>query len=249
MIYNCQNPSVKIVSVEHMTWTDGFFNISPREYSALAFRIKGNAQITVDTKKYYVTVNDVLYLPQNMPYTAEYTDTEIIVIHFLTESDDTLPQVYSVANSEQIYKAFLNAYTIWKNKLPGYEAYTMSQLYYILGQICEKEAAVILPESFIKAVSYININFKRPGLTVDEICRNSCISATGIRQLFRQHYKKTPVEYITELRLEYARALISCGTSVEKASFESGFNDPKYFARIVKKNYSCTPRELKKYGK
>ena len=43
--------------------------------------------------------------------------------------------------------------------------------------------------------------------------------------------------------------LITCGVSVETAAEQSGFNDSKYFARVVKKYYHCTPRELKHHGK
>ena len=81
------------------------------------------------------------------------------------------------------------------------------------------------------------------------ICTEAGIGATQFRQLFKKYYQKTPMEYITSLRLEYARSLISNGVPVEKASFESGFNDSKYFARVVKKYFGCTPRELKTYGK
>jgi AraC-like DNA-binding protein len=37
--------------------------------------------------------------------------------------------------------------------------------------------------------------------------------------------------------------------TIEDAACESGFNDPKYFARVVKKHFGCTPRDLKLYGK
>ena len=40
-------------------------------------------------------------------------------------------------------------------------------------------------------------------------------------------------------------AIISCGTTIEQAAEKSGFNDSKYFARVVKKRFNCTPRELK----
>lgn len=67
--------------------------------------------------------------------------------------------------------------------------------------------------------------------------------------LFQKYYDKTPIEYITQLRLEHARNLIACGMVIEQAAEKSGFNDSKYFARVVKKYLGCTPRELKNYGK
>lgn len=249
MIYDCDNAIVKIVGVENVKWNKGIFNVSPREYSALAFRIKGTATITVGNDSYFVNENDILYLPQNIAYTAEYTDTEMLVIHFQTEVSDVAPQVFSISNEQKIYKSFLTAHTIWQNKAPGYEAFVLSKLYDILGVLCEIQTKVNLPDYFLKAVSYINTSFKSSSINIEDICKRTGISATYLRVLFKKYYQKSPMEYITNLRLENARNLISCGFSVENAALESGFNDSKYFARVVKKYFGCTPRELRIYGK
>ena len=249
MIYQCKNPVTKIVGVARMQWKESRFQAAPRSFSALAFKVAGTATMTVNGQKYSIGTNDILYLPQGLGYSEECTDTEIVVIHFQAAMDDPAPEVYSFANTEQIYKAFLSAQILWQNKAPGYEAYVQSQLYYIFGKLCESDARVKLPESFLKTLSYMNANYTDSTLSIGKICTHSGISATGLRTLFKQHYGKTPVEYLTNLRLEYARNLIACGVSVETAAEQSGFNDSKYFARVVKKYFHCTPRELKLHGK
>lgn len=249
MLFDANNPILEIVSVAHMRWKGGVFQVNPRAHSAIAFRISGDAQIFTREQECYVNSNDILYLPQRMGYTAEYTDTEMIVIHFVTLRDDDRIQVYSFENGEQIYKLFLRALDIWKSKRPGFAVNTMAQLYLILGSILEHRAESDVPQSFLKAISYINANYKDNSIHVSAICAQVGMGETVFRQLFRKHYQKSPVEYITDLRLENARNLISGGMSVEDAAYESGFNDPKYFARVVKKRLQCTPRELKHYGK
>lgn len=249
MLYDGNNPILQIVGVEHMCWRGGVFNVRPRNYSALAFRISGNATITVGGKEYYIHSNNILYMPQNIAYKAEYTDTEMLVIHFVTLKNDSDVEVYSLQNVEQIYKLFLSTLGIWKNKEPGFHVYALSQLYMILGVILEKSTKTNLPQHFLDAISFINSNYRNSTLSADSICKNAGISATVLRALFQKYYQKTPTEYITQLRLEYARSLISCGVPIEQAAEKSGFNDPKYFARVVKKHLLCTPRELKSYGK
>lgn len=123
------------------------------------------------------------------------------------------------------------------------------QLYDILGQICVQKPKEKLPDCIAKAIAYINANFKNNTICIDDICREAGVSATYLRTLFQKHFGKRPTEYIINLRLEHARNLIACGTSVKEAAFESGFNDPKYFARVVKKHFHCTPGELQLYGK
>ena len=249
MIYNCQNPIVSITGVEHMQWSAGNFFVEPRAHSAIAFRIRGDATITVDGKAYFVDSGDILYLPQGLAYQAQYSDTEMIAIHFLTQRNDTAPQVFSPSNPQQVYKAFLTSHSIWKNKTPGYTAYCVAQLYNILGQLCQQDTVNKLPEYFLRAVSYIHDHFTDHEVSIPVVCKIAGISATYLRSLFSQHYGKSPMRYIGELRLEYARNLLSCGKSVEDAAAESGFADPKYFARVVKSHFGCTPSQLRNYGK
>lgn len=249
MIYESANPVMDVICVEKMQWAGGTFKIAPRPYSALAFRIKGTAAITVSGKQYFIKSNDILYLPQGVAYHAEYSDTEILVIHFKTAVNDDFPEVYSCANAESVYRAFLSAHILWKEKKVGYKAYVYSQLYYIFGKLLEEADLNQMPPVFLRAVSYINGNYTDNTLTIEKICKESGIGATNLRTLFQKHYHKAPIEYITQLRLEHARNLIACGMNIEHAAERSGFNDPKYFARVVKNHFHCTPRELKSYGK
>ncbi len=249
MICECKNGIMQMVGVEHVLWKAGSFEIAPREYAALTFRISGSAKIKVDKKTYSVNANEVLYLPQGVAYTAEYSDTEILAIHFVTDKNDTVPEIYSLTNTEQIYQAFLKANILWKSKEPGFVPYVMAQIYQILGLLSKNEISGKMPEYFVSAVSFINSGYTDSTLCSEKICKNAGISPTTLRLLFGKYYQKTPTEYITALRLEHARGLISCGMPIEQAAEKSGFNDSKYFARVVKKYYLCTPRELKLYGR
>lgn len=249
MLYDNDNPITQLIGVERMNWTGGKFRISPRPFSALAFRISGTAAITVGGQEYHVGPGEILYLPQKLAYTANYADTEMLVIHFTTAFDDVAPQVCTVSDPEKLHRTFLRAHTLWQDKRPGYGFFVMAQVYHILGQLSEDAAVQSLPGGFLKAVSYINANFRSNSLTVPQVCRSAGISATAFRAFFKRQYQQTPVGYITDLRLEHARNLISGGMSIEDAALESGFNDSKYFARIVKKRLGCTPSKLRTYGK
>jgi len=249
MLYEGNNALLYIESVEHLSSVAGTFHVAPRPYSSLTFRIKGTASVCVGDQTYSVNTNDIMYLPQNLEYTATYTETEMIAFHFVTARDDKEAEVYSFENGENIYKAFLLASELWEKKKSGFNIYAMSALYSVLGMICEKETRTQLPPHFLRAVSIMNSSYRNSRINVEDICTHAGISSTTFRQLFKKHYHKTPIEYIIDLRIEHARSLISSGMPVEAAAYESGFNDPKYFARTVKKRFGCTPRTFKTYGK
>ena len=249
MLYEGNNPILRVENVENLTSSPGTYTVAPRPYSSLSFRIKGTAQIQAAGKSYTVDTNDILYLPQNLAYTAHYTETEMITFHFVTERNEEEIQVFSFENGEKIYKTFLQAREIWQAKAPGYSLQAMSALYAILGIICQKVTHAQLPPHFLRAVSRLNSDYTNSHLNVGEICADAGIAQSRFRQLFKLHYGKTPVDYLTDLRIEHARSRIASGMSVEAAAFESGFNDPKYFARAVKKRFGCTPKSFKSYGK
>lgn len=105
-MYDGDNAVLRIVGVEHMYWQDGEYEVEAHEYSVLAFRIKGTAAIESGAKEYFVNTNEILYLPQNMSYTARYTDTEIIVIHFITQRDDSYIKTFAFI----VVKRYINCF-------------------------------------------------------------------------------------------------------------------------------------------
>lgn len=249
MLYEGNNPILRVENVEFLTASPGTYTVAPRPYSSLSFRIRGTARLETEAGEAAVDTNDILYLPQGLAYTARYTETEMITFHFVTEQNDGEIQVFSFENGEKIYKAFLQAAELWKTRAPGFPLYAMSALYAVLGLICQKETSAQLPPHFLRAVSILNGGYTNGRLNLGEVCAQAGIAQSRFRQLFRLHYGKTPVDYLTELRIEHARSCIAGGMSVEAAAEASGFNDPKYFARTVKKRFGCTPSSFKTYGK
>ena len=249
MLYECNNPIINLVSVAHLSWKGEHCKVKGRPYSALAFRVKGEGRFICNKKDFIVTTNDILYLPQGVSYEAEYTDTEMYVIHFLTAYNDKEPEVFTPQNLNEIYSLFLKINTVWYNKEVGFKAEINSLIYKILSLIGKSLAENTMPKYFLRAVTFVNENFTDSSLNIEKICRYSGCGETQLRKLFNEYYNKTPIGYITDLRLDFARNLITENVSVEQAALLSGFNDPKYFARVVKRKFNCRPKDLKLFGK
>lgn len=244
MLYTCGNPITEMLLVGHFAWQARSLAVSARPYCALAFRISGGGSLHCGGKSYTLCAGDVLYMPQNLSYSHEYTDTDLLLFHFVTGKNDPEPEVYHLKNPEEIGRQFQKAVAIWEQKETGYMGKCMSIFYKIMGMLAENQALTNLPIHFTQAVSLLNQQFCRSDLRIGDICKQAAISETVFRQLFKQHFGKTPVEYLTELRLENARSLLAEGCCVEYAALESGFSDPKYFSRVVRKKLGLTPRHL-----
>lgn len=248
MIYDGDNPISRLVNAEYLSWQPGQFSVKPRQVCALAFRLEGSADMLCAGKRYFIQAGDILYMPQGLGYEVSYSETQMIAFHFVTQRDDPAPQVFSVQDRSRVHGLFMKAAELWKQKEPGYTDFCMAALYEVLGVLCREQHTVELPAHFQKAVTYIHGHF-RESLTISSLCRKAHISPTAFRKCFDTYYHTTPTAYVRQLRLEYARNLIAGGMPVEQAAMECGIPDSKYFARLVKRTYGCTPRQLYLHGK
>ena len=68
-----------------------------------------------------------------------------------------------------------------------------------------------------------------------------------IRTLFKSATGKTPLRYLTDIRLAHAKNMFSLNPKekVSRVALASGFSDPLYFTRAYKKRYGVSPTKQK----
>lgn len=108
----------------------------------------------------------------------------------------------------------------------------------------EKQASSLVSQ----ASAYIESNFSKE-ITLDEVSREVNISPYYFSKLFKEEKGVNFVEYLTQIRIEYAKSLlVKPSYSVKEVCLESGYSDPNYFSRIFKKYTGCTPSEFREGG-
>ena len=105
----------------------------------------------------------------------------------------------------------------------------------------EKESVSIVEN----AKKYIDENFQKD-VSLDDVSRIVDISPFYFSKLFKQEVGKNFIEYLTEVRLRNARALLNNPQySIKEVCVMSGYSDPNYFSRIFKKYEGVTPSEYR----
>ncbi|MET6996013.1 AraC family transcriptional regulator [Chitinophaga defluvii] len=100
-------------------------------------------------------------------------------------------------------------------------------------------------DRFSKVTEYIMRNFDRD-ITLPEIAGLANMALTTFCNFFKEHYRVTFVEYLTNVRIGYACKLISeKDQSIAEVAYECGFNNLANFNRQFKKLKKMTPREYK----
>jgi len=95
-------------------------------------------------------------------------------------------------------------------------------------------------------ISYVQQNFKEK-ISLKEFGEQFHLSEKYISRYFKEHFHITLSQYITHLRLEYAKQLLQdTDTPVTEIAMQSGYQNVSYFIRSFKKAYGVSPLKYKK---
>lgn len=97
-----------------------------------------------------------------------------------------------------------------------------------------------------ETMAYIEKNYTNH-ITLDSLIEISHFSKRHLIRLFKQIYNTTPIDYILELRLKHACALLHQNNkSIKEIAMDSGFNDINYFSKFFRKKYGASPKKYLK---
>ncbi|MBN2657546.1 MAG: response regulator [Spirochaetales bacterium] len=96
-----------------------------------------------------------------------------------------------------------------------------------------------------KACRYIEENYSRE-IGLEDTAAFCNLSTFYFSKIFKEHKKKNFINYLTDLRIDEAKRLLS-GTdlTMKEISDRVGYNDPNYFARVFRRVENCSPRSFR----
>lgn len=241
---------VKILTVRKLAWNNTDADVSPRKFSALSLRIKGDAALSAAGETVCPQTGDILFVPENLGYYVKSEAEEIYVIHFKSNSKfDEKIELFPKPDFAKLSKLFSLCYEIWNKKEQGYYFKTLSVFYNIIEILSKSSVKELYDETYLKlmpAMDYLKTHFNKHDLSVITLANLVNISDTHFRKLFFEIYHTTPKKYINDMRISYAKELIeSKYYTLSEVSEMAGFNDVKYFYTVFKKYANMQPTAFK----
>ena len=241
---------VKILTVQKLEWSKTDADVSPRKFSALSLRMKGNATLCASKEMVRPQTGDILFVPENLGYYVKSDAEEIYVIHFKSNSEfDKKIELFSNTDFSKVSRLFSLCYEIWNKKEQGYYFKTLSVFYNIIEILSKSSAKELYDETYLKikpAIDYLKTHFNKHDLSVLTLANIVNMSDTYFRKLFFEIYHTTPKIYINGMRISYAKELIeSKYYSLSQVSELAGFCDTKYFYTVFKKYADMKPTAFK----
>ena len=97
--------------------------------------------------------------------------------------------------------------------------------------------------AFAGSIYFINNNFYRP-IKVEELATLANLSYRRYTEQFKRSTGKTVTQYLSEIRVEYAKRIMLETEDIMYAALESGFGDLAHFYRVFKKTTGSTPKRF-----
>ncbi|MBR2764380.1 MAG: helix-turn-helix domain-containing protein [Blautia sp.] len=100
------------------------------------------------------------------------------------------------------------------------------------------------------AEAYVRENYCDPNISLISVAKHAGMSAAHFSTVFSQHEGRTFISYLTSLRMERAKELLtSTNARLADIALEIGYNEPNYFSHVFRKTVGITPKEYRNGGR
>lgn len=233
-----------------------------RDHFLIHFVLSGKGKYVCEGKEYDLKAGDMFLIKpsQIVSYIADENDPwEYYWVGFNgTYAQKTVANlpfsenspVYTPKDFEDC-KSFL--YEIFAHSGNSISSTTamVGYLYLFLAKLIE-ENSLISPETsvaqstyVIDAIKYIQFNYSTD-ISVDDIANAVGISRSHLYRVFVSNLEQSPIEYLTEYRINEACNLIkNTNLSISQIAVSVGFFDQFYFSRVFKKIKKMPPSKYR----
>jgi len=221
-------------------------NMHHHPFCKILYCTKGRGVVHLLRSVVALQKNDILCIPKGMDHQL-YLEDECENI-FIAIDDFVQPYEgqYKLKDTSHldIYPIFLQIYRQYSMKQTNWYGIVESLLdvfrQYVIAN-CLEEGENPYVASFkrllLSNISTIDFNLNDAMDTVP-------FSKDYFRKLFKQETGVTPLEYLTNLRIEHAKGLLSnASLTIRQIAAMVGYDDPYYFSRIFKKATGKSPSQ------
>jgi AraC-like DNA-binding protein len=147
----------------------------------------------------------------------------------------------------ELYKKIINELQL---KRPMYEYFSAAYFFELLSQFSRKMAGIkngrLMDDTVKNAIRLMHTNYNQK-FSIDYFARECNLSLFRFIHKFKSFTGMTPVEYLTKVRIEEAKYLLSNSLlSVSEVSAVVGYDNPLYFSRVFKKITGIPPSSYRR---
>lgn len=164
--------------------------------------------------------------------------------------------VLSVGIQNELVNMYLQAITVAKEQKTGFQQMLAGTVDFLLAYAYANDKTSSFEE--MKVVKLINksklivLEKLYTNISPEEIAVKLNVSYSWFRKIFKQYTGFSPLQYITEIKLQKSKELLTnTDLSNIEIAYRLGFDNPNYFCTLFKKKTKMTPVQyrIKTQGK
>lgn len=252
----------------------GYIPIHWHHALQFVYVINGELNITIADKSIIICKGDAIFINSNVVHeiTEHIANTEYFCwnielpeienyiefdyVTYITQNAAKLPYIYlssSDPNQMILIQMIKNAGEVYE-KHQSYFKLDITIKYYEalkwLLNVLEKQTVYIdyyFDNRVKHLIDYIQKHFDSK-MTLDTLSKQIYMSQSETIKLFKQYAKKTPFQYLLDVRLEQSiRMLYSLHRyTITDVAINCGFSTTSYFIQVFKNKYGITPKKFQK---
>lgn len=154
--------------------------------------------------------------------------------------------VHHTSDPEGIRRAMENVY-LSRGMQPENETAMVGYLYLFIAALMRERserrphAAVSSNQYVLNAIKFIQFNYSHD-ISIDDVAKSVGVSRSHLYRVFMTNVGKSPIDYLTEYRINEACKLLRAGSlSIAEVAISVGFFDQFYFSRVFKRAKGVPP--------
>lgn len=242
------------------------------DFHKLCAIVKGSGFVETRTAMVPIGSNNLIYLPANVPHRfldrrgdpltlnmvcfydrafgGNAAALEVLSLfrqHFPSLFPFDLADNYGRLKIKNCFRAMLIEHLQRREGSDAALWCQLAELLIFLTRISNDQRSLPVSEpramAFAGSLYFINNNFYRP-IKVEELATLANLSYRRYTEQFKRSTGKTVTQYLSEVRVEYAKRIMLETGDIVYAAFESGFGDLAHFYRVFKKTTGSTPKRF-----
>ncbi|MDP2336495.1 MAG: AraC family transcriptional regulator [Bacteroidota bacterium] len=162
--------------------------------------------------------------------------------------------IVNIGYDEEIVSLYKKILDVSNSERPGYQQLLSGMVIHLLAYLLYREKDKNWKDKEVlnkidKARLIIRERINSP-LSPEELAASLNMSYTWFRRMFRQYTGMAPAQYITQLKIQKAKELLSVSNKpIKEIAIELGFESIDYFSTSFKKHIQMTPGEFRNLGR
>lgn len=236
-----------------------------RSYQVIHFVLSGKGEFHINGHVFHLSKGDAFIIPSGKVcyYEADEVDpwcyvwinfagvnSQMYTYELMNSTEDVF--IIHNLNIEKYKNLILQILTLERNKVSRYFKCNsilldvMSMLFEDMG-LDEKK---VFKQSFVDEIKYyLDINYPEK-IIIKDIAKDFGIHPNYLTKLFHDKFGISPKNYLKNLKLKKAQALLkTTDLSIAVIANSLGFDDQLAFTKTFKKEYSISPSQYRKQAK